>query len=327
VAPFGSRTFFTTFLALALALSSSQLAHSEDPGVAFACRALLDPLENPSPSGPWKLDEYANWTFGKDRVPFHHPAQLLPPEFIAKLESQDIPVRIVTSTEVVAVLDNEMNPILSFELLRGTTPDALRIEGLEGSDPTHGNATRIKQGKSRRGLNAELFRYARDRILAVGRAAGFRALEGHGTADYLVNLLYRRTGKLAPTSEFGQVFYRKLDAAYLASSRFPAPFRISSLDEFSSALGTFKKDPPGYEEVKARLPEILAGKSADGWKTIPLGNTPGLPVAWGITTPDGRTLGPFFLWKTPAGETDILSWRALYACCMPQLILRSATEN
>jgi hypothetical protein len=282
-------------------------------------------LVQPAPDDtPFVFDQYAKWEFGKDRVPIRHLEQILPPDFIAKLERERIGTQLLTSTNIIAVVDAEMNPILSFELMRGSRPTALRIESLNGSDPTNRNLNRVKQRKQRRGLNAELFRYARDRLVVLGKAAGFTSLEGHGTADYLVNLLYRRVGHLEATSDFGRHLFRDLDSAFLSASKFPEPFRVRDLNHFSESLGLMQTDPPGYREIRARLDEILAGRPSRGWKSSFLGENAGRPLAIGAVSPEGVAYGPFFLFTTPEGKTDIVTWRALSACCSQQLILRSA---
>jgi hypothetical protein len=285
------------------------------------CALLVTPAPD---DAPFVLDHYGKWEFGKDRVPIRHLAQILPPDFVAKLESEGIGAQLLTSKEVVAVVDAEMNPILSFDLMRGSEPTALRIESLNGSDPTNQNIAFVKQGKKRKGLNAELFRYARTRLGALGKAAGFTALEGHRTSDYLVNLLYRRIGHLEPTTDFGRKLYRDLDAAFLASSKFPEPYRIRNLDHFSEALRVKSEDAAAFEKVVARTEAFLAGDPPDGWKTTLLGGKPGAPVAIGVTSPQGTTHGPFFLYSDLDGRTAPVAWARLYWCCTNELILRSA---
>jgi hypothetical protein len=212
---------------------------------------------------------FAPWIFGVDPLPFAKPDDLLPPEYLQRVRS--ISVRMYITHDVnhfrfVAFNRNGGVGGMEFSILPGTAENSVKIENLQVQDFFEGSPlekvrkVRPKQKKLKHGLPADVYRYVQNRIISALQATSkIEYIQTTTFADYLVNLLYRRTGHLLPQTKFGEELYQSLDSFYrVVSIDLPDPYRVKNLDAYSKLIGSYSRSPG--RQLQAPVDDYLQNK-------------------------------------------------------------------
>lgn len=215
----------------AVAVAFPMPTHAEVPPVASAGGAPQ--LAAPSPVGRWSFAGPALSLRLDQLFPVGYLSDLASGVGVPRLLIEPGPAKL--AFKVIAGADIQ---VAKFELFPapGRT-DALMIEELRLENPLSSRQN-IHLSQYKKGLPADVFRYARDRIFEIARAGGFAYLATGGAQNYAVSMLYRRVVGMRPVTAEGEALFSRLDALFFTARKLvPDPFRIDSLDDFAETLG------------------------------------------------------------------------------------------
>lgn len=183
------------------------------------------------------------------QIPKIMAVDLLPASFIDRVEKEVGPVRVFQKAvygtlfvEIFAIDGGEFTrPILQAQLIPDPRhPVQLRIEGLLLSHPSYRSLPneRLRGTQSTKGLPADVFRFAKNRLIDLAKNWGIETIHARGVQNYLVLSLYRRVVGMRPADQESLRTISFLDELYnYARRELPTDLRVKSVGEFSDILG------------------------------------------------------------------------------------------
>ncbi|MCM2277155.1 MAG: hypothetical protein NDJ89_03700 [Oligoflexia bacterium] len=287
---------------IALSATLSLWGWAEElPGVP--CPSEFSKIAAASPS------VFEPWSFGKPVK--LRPEQVLPPEFLAKVEETLGAVRVEVSQNRNQMFfkvhaGRRKSPFMKWALVKEPQANTLEMGELRLENPLESTGG-LHLSQKNKGLPFKVFLYARERLFEFARAGGFTRLVSHESQNFTVLMLYRKMVGMEGANAASSQMISTLDELYEFAKKLPEDIRPRSLDAFSRSLGDYNKTADGAEALQAKLTEIRksGAKLPDGYTEYK--NAAGQTLAIAVQAP-GREERQVFYLNPQSPFPRVLQW-------------------
>jgi hypothetical protein len=192
---------------------------------------------------------FATWNM--DHLPTLQAKDFLPAEFLDTVKKELGPVRfkIIDHTKDAGKFRGYESAYFEVATSRHAfarwtvifdrkNPEKVEITGLTLENPlAEGNSANLRASQKKKGLPAPVFNFAREKLMDLFRAGGFKSITAV-PENYAVSLLYRRFVQFSPSNQSAVDRYQYVDKLFqYARTSLPQDVSVRSADDFSKILG------------------------------------------------------------------------------------------